>query len=764
MTNETRSTSPFKPTGGVPWTLAALLLVGLLVATLALSRAFLQAEEREIERYLDSVASYIETDLLDGARRHAAIQGRMATRLAFDGLRDEAAWRADASRLLEDHRFYALLAVIDRDFRQRWLVGDLIAAESGAPFPLGAPARERLRGRGADTTTVVLESFAGLDRQSALLLMTPVSVEDTIVGWLAAVMDLQSSIAAMLTGFYLEDVVLNVRLGPASFSVPEAATPTPTVSGYGRTIEFDLGDGASQVAIDLAIRPQKVAELRSGLPDLILYLGSALAVLFVAAAVLAMAAARQARVLSAANRNLTSEIRDRELAERELEFLLTHDSLTDLPNRQGMMRHLERAINELKVTQSLAVFFIDLDQFKDINETLGHQLGDELLREIPGRLARELDDDDVLGRLGGDEFMVAVERVDRERIARLADNLIAALEEPFRVGDHQLFVTASIGVAYLESDTESPGELVQNADAAVFRAKQLGRNQHATFTPEMFARVEYRLNLSRDIRRALDEREFRMVYQPVVRLDTLELCGVEALLRWTHPDGYDVAPSDFVRVAEETGVVQRMSRYALTSAVEALAAWRDGFDDAPWLAVNISGAQFRDADFVRDLSMLLHQHRIDPERLHLEMTEEVLIENLSRNRQILEQLDDIGCPIVVDDFGIGYSSLAYIKNFPISTIKIDQGFVRGIEDDADDQAITRTICDLSRELSLATVAEGIEQPGQLSLLRRYGCGFGQGYLFMQPVSRDEITALLAGEPPWRGLAEVGAPRAQSPRG
>lgn len=737
----------YSPRGGLPWVLALLLLVMLLVVAIALSRAFREAEDQSIERYLDSVATHIETDLLDGAARHSAIQGRMATRLAFSRSSDEGAWRADAAGLVEDHPFYRLLAVTDQDFTTRWLIGDSASVEPGARFPLGAGATARLREGPPEMTTVILEPYAGLDNRPALLFMTPVMIDGSVSEWLAAVMDLPMSIDAMLTGFYLQDVSLAVELGGASF--PIAGESGTGSSSYGRRIAFDLGDGRSQVNVDVALRPEKAAELRSGLPGLVFYLGSALAVMLIAAALLAMAAARQARFLSLANQDLTNQVRDRELAERELEFLLTHDSLTDLPNRKGMLRHLEQAASELEARQSLAVFFIDLDQFKDINETLGHHLGDELLRKVPNRLSRELADPDVLGRLGGDEFLVVLQRRDRQRIERVADNLIRAMEKPFRIGEHQLFVTASIGVAYLESDTASPAELVQNADAALFRAKHMGRNRHATFSPEMFARVEYRLNLSRDIRQALDEGEFQMVYQPVVCLKTLELCGVEALLRWPHRDGYNVPPRDFIRVAEETGVIQRMSRYALSRSVEALAEWQARFDKAPWLAVNISGAQFREAEFVRDMSMLLHQHRIDPKHLHLEITEEVLIENLARNRNILDQLDEIGIPVVVDDFGIGYSSLAYIKNFPVSTIKIDQGFVRGLEDDPDDQAITRTICDLSRELSLKTVAEGIEQPGQLSLLRGYGCEFGQGFLFMSPVSRDEISTILAEGIPWR---------------
>lgn len=747
------------PTGRVPWLIAGVLLVLLLAATVLLSRAFREAEEREIARYLDAIATHVETDLLDNAVQHASIQNRMATRLAFDGATDEAAWRSDAARLMADHTYYELLSVLDADYEVRWIEGDAGRGISvGETFPLGPRARGRLDRQRGEMSAVALEPFELARDRPALLFMTPIIEAGETGHWMAAVMDLRESMRTMLTGLYLQDVLLSIEFAGQRFDVPAGPAGAPAANAFRRGIVFELGDGVSELQIDVALRADKVSELRTGMPDMVLAGGSLLALLVVIAALLAMSAARQARVLADANRSLKSEIRDRELAERELEFLLTHDSLTDLPNRQGMLRHLERVIHELDEAHSLAVFFIDLDQFKDINETLGHHLGDDLLRQVPERLGRELDDRDVLGRLGGDEYLLVVERLDRERIGRLADNLLRSLERPFRIGEHQLFVTASIGVAYYAPATGSPGELIQNADAALFRAKQLGRNQHAMFTPEMFAQVEYRLNLSRDIRQALDEHEFKMVYQPIVRLDTLEICGVEALMRWPHRDGYNVPPRDFIRVAEETGVVQRLSRYALDQSVRDLAGWREQFDHAPWLAVNISGAQFREADFVRDVSVLLHHHRIEPGRVHLEITEEVLIENLARNRKVLEELDDIGMPIVVDDFGIGYSSLAYIKNFPISSIKIDQGFIRGLEGDGEDQAITRTICELSRQLELKTVAEGIEHPGQLGLLRSYGCDMGQGFLFLQPADRDEITRLLAGPPPWRHLrAERAAP-------
>jgi len=750
--NRSRRHILYSASGRVPWLIAALLLVLLLAATIMLSRAFTQAEERDIARHFDSIATHIETDLIDSAAQHGAIQNRMAARLAFDGPSDQTAWRLDAATLMADHPYYELFALLERDFTVRWIQGG--AAEDIVPgdgFPLSPEARARLNRQPVLGNSVALEPLGAVRPEPALLFMTPVMVEGEIVNWLAAVMLVPDSIRAMLTGFYLRDVTLSAEFDGASYPVPGYETAESVDSEYQRTLTFQLGNGRSEVKVNVGLRPGTIDQLHSALPQFILVFGSVMAVLLVIAALLAMAAARQARVLSGANRSLKNEIRDRELAERELQFLVTHDSLTTLPNRQGMMRYLEHAISAIDDGRRLAVFYIDLDQFKDINETLGHHLGDELLRQIPDRLAGELEDEDMLGRLGGDEYLVVAQRRDSERLTRLADRLLGALEKPFRVEEHQLFVSASIGLAFLDSSSSSPSELIQNADAALFRAKQLGRNQHAMFSPEMFAEVEYRLHLSRDIRQALDRQQFRIAYQPIVDLRTLEICGVEALLRWSHEHGYDVPPRDFIRVAEETGMVHRLSQYALSRAVSDLAEWQKNFDNAPWLAVNISGAQFRETDFVRDLSVLLHHHRISPDRLHLEITEEVLIENLVRNRDLLQQLDEIGMPIVVDDFGIGYSSLAYIKNFPISTIKIDQGFIRGIEDDVDDQAITRTICNLSNELALKTVAEGIEQVGQLELLRRYGCDLGQGFLFMQPVSVDEISRLLTGPLPWAGL-------------
>jgi diguanylate cyclase (GGDEF)-like protein len=403
--------------------------------------------------------------------------------------------------------------------------------------------------------------------------------------------------------------------------------------------------------------------------------------------------------------------------------------------------------------EHLALLFLDLDQFKDINDSLGHRYGDQLLCQIPSRLNTVLGTHDFVGRHGGDEFLIALCRPSRSQIEQAASAILEAFDEAFRIDENQFFISASIGIAFYPDSGRSVGELIQNADAALFKAKNAGRNQYAVFTPEMFDQAQHRLNLSRDIRQALDSGHFRVVYQPIIDLDSLDLVGLEALVRWPHERGFMVPPQDFIRVAEETGLISRLGRFVLRQSLTDLGRWQALAGRPPWLAVNVSGAQILDADFADYLSVLLREFRIDPQLLHLEITEEVLIENLIRNRRTLQKLNDIGMHIVVDDFGVGYSSLAYLKNFPVSVVKIDRGFVQDLARDPEDQAITRTICSLSQDLGMATVAEGVESLDQLRLLRQFNCVYAQGFLFAQPAAPDVIEELILGRADWSSLIE-----------
>ncbi len=744
--------------------LALLFLALLLTATIYLYRVLDQGEQDYIDRHLYNIVTHIQSDIERGAVRHQFVQSRMAARLALGNVSNRPLWAQDVQRLFQEYPSYLLVAVLDSDLNTLWVESrDALNIVEGDPFPIRPEARRMLADMPLDARARILEPTPGiyLGQEAAMTVVTPVVDEQQITHWLAVINQPSVSITNMLSDFYLEEVLISVRIADDEFVISPDRDALSDVSPLSGSLVMPFTNGQGQIEFDVSLLESIRQQMHSELPIIVLVLGSLLSFLVVLAAWLGMSSSQQARELSLSNASLQSEIMERELAEQELEALLTHDSLTGLLNRKGVLQHLQDRLGYEQLEPVTAVMLIDLDRFKDINETLGHQFGDELLMRVPDRLYQDLHKHDELSRLGGDEFLVVASRSHADQIHRLAKTLLASLEQAFEVDDRQLFITASVGIALLETSSTDASELIQNADMALYKAKQSGRNQYAFFSPEMFAQVEYRLNLSRDLREAMNNGEFEMAYQPVVNLKDLSLCGLEALLRWPHKDGYKVPPADFVRAAEETGMMHQLNQFALEQSLHDLKHWHQLTSQPPWVAINISGVQFNEPDFVRELSMLLHQHRLDPGCIHLEITERILIENMARNRSILEQLDQIGIPIVIDDFGVGYSSLAYIKNFPISTVKIDRGFLRTIETDPEDQAITRAIINLSSDLGLGTVAEGIEHPEQLKRLRAYGCTYGQGFLFMPPADAATIAKLLTQPPPWADLESSG-PRLVQP--
>lgn len=730
-----------------PWLAGVLMLAGVAGA-LFLYRGLQSAEDASLVRYVDNLAGYIEADMLTDLHEQTNAHQRMSARLAHYGLSDRDGWELNAGLFLAHYDYYRTLAVLGPDLKVLWVRSHGVQTiVPGEAFPIDEqflPALARARTSGE---LVVTQPRFRSDGRPGLSLITPIGAGDEHVGYLASTMDIPAAINAMIPSLFRDSLELHaVARGRRVYPFPPVAEPDHWDAGFTVDLDNDEAGFLFEFAVSDEIRDQ----LSTPMPEVVLLSGILLSLLLSAVVYLGLNASDQARVMSRANRRLEEEIGEREAAERELAFLVKHDGLTGLPNRLGISEYLADLIESHSDHESqLAVLFLDLDQFKDINDSLGHQLGDQLLCEVPRRLSSVLRERDFVGRHGGDEFLIAVERADREKVEQLAASILRALDDGFAVEAHRLFISGSIGIAYYPESGRSVGDLIQNADTALFKAKNAGRNQFAVFTREMFAQAQYRLNLSRDIRHALEDETFRVVYQPIVDIRDLSMMGVEALLRWERDDGHAVPPQEFIRVAEETGVIGRLGQFVLDRALSDMARWKSLSDNLPWLAVNVSGAQIHESGFAEQLSVLLHQYRIEPERLHLEITEEVLIENLARNRRMLQRLNEIGMRIVVDDFGVGYSSLSYLKNFPISVVKIDRGFVRDIVTDPEDQAITRTICSLARDLGMQTVAEGVETDEQLALLASYRCCFAQGYLFARPAEADDIADMIRGNQPWR---------------
>ena len=441
-----------------------------------------------------------------------------------------------------------------------------------------------------------------------------------------------------------------------------------------------------------------------------------------------------------------------EAEKRGLEAALTihrayDDALTGLPNRYLLMDHLKLALAQARRAQGkVAVLFLDLDRFKQINDSLDHTVGDQLLQAVAARLAESLREADTLARPGGDEFSVLIQGVRTvSDVASVGQKLLECVRRPFVVGGRELFVTASIGASLFPDDAQDPEALLRNADVAVYRAKKLGGDCVQLFDPAMNKEALERLALENALRRAVPDNQFVLYYQPLLDVTTGRIDGSEALLRWQHPEKGMLAPGAFMELAELTGVITQLTPWILWTACHQAKTWTARLGRPLSIAVNLSARQFQDPNLVRYVDEALREAELDPGLLDLEITESLAMENAEDTVRTLRQLKDLGVWISIDDFGTGYSSLSYLKAFPIDTLKIDRSFVRDIDTDPADAAIAATVLAIARTLRLRVVAEGVERKEQYQVLRDLACDRVQGYLFGRPMAADDFTALLSAE-------------------
>jgi diguanylate cyclase (GGDEF)-like protein len=430
--------------------------------------------------------------------------------------------------------------------------------------------------------------------------------------------------------------------------------------------------------------------------------------------------------------------------QEELAFMATHDALTGLPNRTLIVDRLEQMLLRARHSQTpVAALFIDLDNFKGINDTLGHGAGDELLQAVAARLDGVVRDVDALGRLGGDEFVVVAGDMSLMAGPELvAERLLDALKEPFRLGDEktQVIVSASVGIA--TGDRSSAGDLLRDADIAMYRAKWSGRNRHVLFECGMAEAVQSRMELEMDLRVALENDEFFLAFQPTFDLSDMSPTGVEALIRWNSPTRGVVQPDDFIPLLEETGLITDIGRWVLHRACAQGAAWREeGYPIG--MAINVSARQLDSDRIVQDVQHALSDSGLDPGALTLEITETTLMRDAEQTVLRLTAVKALGVRVAIDDFGTGYSSLAHLRQFPVDALKIDRSFITGLAHNVEGESLIHTLVQLGKALSIETIAEGIEQPNELSLLRGEQCDGGQGFLFARPLDVAGTEAFLA---------------------
>jgi two-component system CheB/CheR fusion protein len=419
-------------------------------------------------------------------------------------------------------------------------------------------------------------------------------------------------------------------------------------------------------------------------------------------------------------------------SQHRVEFLATHDDLTGLPNRTLFNDRLTLALaRATRSKENLAVLFLDLDNFKVINDTLGHDAGDKLLKDAAGRLLECVRTEDTVARLGGDEFVVLLEASERHEAAMTAQRLIKSLCLGYRVDGHECFVSASIGISMYPDDATDPSGLMRNADAAMYRAKDQGKNAYQFFTAELAEQASQRMDIEAGLRHAIEQSELLLEYQPQVNLLTNVVDGMEALVRWRR-DGEIVSPAVFIPIAEESHLIVAIDEWVLAQVCKQMGAWaRAGLPEFN-VSINISARHFRKSDMADDLIRIVNEHGVAPQRLCIEITEGVLMD-VERAQRMLAELVDFGFRISLDDFGTGFSSLSYLKRFPIHELKIDKSFVNGIADNANDRAIATTIIALASNLGMKVIAEGVEESDQNAVLKGLGCDNAQGYLHARPM-------------------------------
>ncbi|NMT64815.1 sensor domain-containing protein [Marinobacter orientalis] len=442
--------------------------------------------------------------------------------------------------------------------------------------------------------------------------------------------------------------------------------------------------------------------------------------------------------------NILSAVAERQRANEQLSHMALHDPLTDLPNRLLLTDRLNEALSHAKRhDEQVALLFVDIDRFKHVNDVFGHALGDHVLHEVAKRLSRCVNSEGTVSRQGGDEFIVALTGVQEEQDAALiADRLLTAITSPFILEDIEIILGMSIGIACFPRNGEDAGTLLRNADAAMYVAKELGRNRYQFYAPEMNMRALDRLTLESDLHRAIERNELFLMYQPQLDLKTENVVGLEALVRWRHPSRGLISPGQFIPIAEDCGLIIPIGNWILESACTRRAYWASQGLTTGSMAVNISAHQFRQADFCDRINDVLLRTGLRPDLLELEVTEGVIMQGIDQVLNKLNLLRELGVTLAIDDFGTGYSSLNYLKQFPLHCLKIDQSFTRGLPNDQGNEAIAKAIIQMGHSLGLKVLAEGIETKEEENHLKALGCDAGQGYLYAKPLSTGDCEEYL----------------------
>lgn len=686
---------------------------------------------------------------------HADAIRRMANRLAADLQTPESEWREDASNYLEDFRIYQAIEWIDRDFIIRWLEpfagNESVLGFNAAMGKQRSRALEAARDSGNYDVSGVIELRQG---GKGIVIYAPVNTGADNNGFVAGVFRMETLARQLMAS--REPAMFRIEIrskGAPVYTLSDFESTRDTMS---YTVPVNLPTLDWQLTLEPS--PAWVDKQRSPWPRWtfisLLFMG----LLTSLATLLLQLILKRNKDLLITRRELDEEIAQRKTIQQDLVRLESTDVLTGLANRRFFMEDLAHALNIAdRQVRQVALVMLDLDRFQTLNDSLGHQFGDELLVQVAERLDQLSDEGISVAYSGGDEFMICQQHVeDIDDVIYLLGQVKHCFETPFVVQNEAHSVTATLGVAVYPQSGLDADILLRNADIALYRAKEQGRNTYQFYTEGMQEREVMRLELEKDLSQALANNEFVLHYQPQLNLGNGEINSVEALIRWQHPRRGLLPPGEFIPLAEESGRITDIGQWVVMAACRQLAAWKGTRFESLRVAVNLSGRELDDETLVDRIRDALDAEGIPADRLEVELTEEIFIQNIEHNLGQLSRLHDLGVHLAIDDFGVGYSSLAYLKNFPLDLLKIDRSFITEVTERHDDAVITRAVINLAHNLGLQVVAEGVETQAQLDFLKSQGCNMIQGYLISRPVPAAELEkALCSGALKKGAMAELG---------
>jgi len=703
-----------------------------------------QQDNSQIQASLSNEAQAMAANLEREFLVHLQAIRRMAQRLEVNPDTTEAEWSQDARNYLDDFGVYQAIEWIDRDFVIRWLEplsGNRDVVGYNVAFsPERRQALERAQASGTIDVSGVIELRQG---GQGLVIYVPVHAGPDNNGFVAGVFKMETLARQLLTSRVLDAFHIRITDGDNLAYELNSAVTSESAQRLSHTspVELPTLDWALTVTPSTAW----VQSQRSIWPWVtfisLLFMG----ILTSLTTLLVQLILKRNRALLKTRRELEFEIDQRKSVQQDLARLESTDALTGLANRRFFMEDLSHTLSIAdRQMRQVALVMMDLDRFQMLNDSLGHQFGDELLIKVSERLNQLSNEKILVAYSGGDEFMVCQQHVDDlDDVINLLGQIKQSFAEPFEVQGEAHSVTATMGIAVYPQSGLDADTLLRNADVALYRAKEQGRNTYQFYTEGMQDREVMRLELDKDLSHALANDEFVLYFQPQVDLESAEIHSVEALIRWEHPRRGLLPPVEFIPLAEESGRITEIGRWVVMAACRQLAQWQGTDFEHLRIAVNLSGRELDDEDLVDHIREALETHNVPPKRLEVELTEEIFIQNIEHNLDQLSRLHKLGVQLAIDDFGVGYSSLGYLRDFPVDLLKIDRSFITDVTERHDDAVITRAVINLAHNLGIQVVAEGVETMEQLVFLKNHRCDLAQGYLISRPVPAAVLEKALS---------------------